>query len=283
MNIVRLIGFAGLFLFGSFSQPLFAQLPPYLWLAENDPGESVLLRILPPDGYERDSAASGSYADWLRNLPLQVGRPAVKLYNGQLKGNQSVHEAVLNLDVGKKDLQQCADAVMRLRAEYLLACGAYPNIHFNFTSGDNAEYTRWKQGYRPRIQGNAVRWEKRAQPSDSYESFRKYMEIVFSYAGTHSLDKELQTVASVADLQAGDVFIQGGFPGHAVAVIDVAIHPESGQKLFLLAQSYMPAQEMHILRNPNDSQLSPWYALPESTLYTPEWTFGPGTLKRFVD
>lgn len=35
------------------------------------------------------------------------------LYNGSQKPNQSVHYAVFDIDVGKEDLQQCADAVMR--------------------------------------------------------------------------------------------------------------------------------------------------------------------------
>ena len=51
-------------------------------------------------------------------------------------------------------------------------------------------------------------------------------------------------------LQPGDVFIKGGSPGHAVIVVDVAIYTQTGKKVFLLAQSYMPAQQIHILVNP---------------------------------
>jgi hypothetical protein len=44
----------------------------------------------------------------------------------------------------------------------------------------------------------------------------------------------------------------------------------------------MPAQEIQILKNPNNSSLSPWYAVDFGTsLQTPEWTFSSSQLKRF--
>ena len=80
------------------------------------------------------------------------------------------------------------------------------------------------------------------------------------------------------------MFIKGGSPGHAVIVVDVAIYPQTGKKVFLLAQSYMLAQQTHILVNPANRGLSPWYELSdndEGKLYTPEWVFEKKDLKRF--
>lgn len=271
---------AFLFLCALFTHPIFAQPGTYSWRENSDAANAIQYRIPPPSEFERIPVETNSFGNWLRNFPLKEGSPPVYLYNGQKKGNQSAQFAVMDLDVGKKDLQQCADAVMRLKAEYHFACGEYPSIHFNFTSGDRADYTKWSDGYRPKINGNNVSWVKSQRKDNSYENFRRYMETVFTYAGTHSLSLEMQPVPP-ENLQPGDVFIKGGFPGHAVIVMDVAQHPETGEKCFLLAQSYMPAQEMHILKNPQDPTLSPWYKIPQARLNTPEWGFDADMLRRF--
>jgi hypothetical protein len=214
-------------------------------------------------------------------LPLKPGRPQVMLHNGAPKGNQDAHYAVLNIDVGTKDLQQCADAVMRLRAEFLYSEQMDSLISFNFTSGDPCPWSKWKQGLRPKIQGNTVSWQGGGATGRSYTNFKSYLEKVFTYAGTASLTKQLKRVDDPSQIQIGDVFIQGGFPGHAVIVVDVAEEQGSGKRKFLLAQSYMPAQEMHVLQNPEGGS-SPWYeARSKGMLYTPEWSFEFTDLKRF--
>ena len=202
-------------------------------------------------------------------------------YDGRIKPNRGVYHAVVDLPIGSRDLHQCADAVMRLRAEYLYQQKAYDQIHFHFTNGFRADYTQWMAGKRISVNGNQVSWRASAAPSTSPESFWKYLEIIFSYAGTLSLDKELHAVP-LTDLQIGDVFIQGGSPGHAVIVVDKAHNPENGEILFMLAQSYMPAQEIQVLQNPLAPRLSPWYAIPDNEiLLTPEWRFSTTQLKRF--
>lgn len=74
--------------------------------------------------------------------------------------------------------------------------------------------------------------------------------------------------------------IQGGFPGHAVLVADVAEN-ERGERAFLLLQSYMPAQQIHVLQGPNPAQ-PPWYpSRSAGELETPEWSFEYRDLYRF--
>ncbi|MEZ4827710.1 MAG: DUF4846 domain-containing protein [Bacteroidia bacterium] len=248
----------------------------YRWKDSLRSENALMYRIPVPEGYHRVEVASHSFASWLRSLPLKPGRPEVKLFNGSPKYNQNAHYVVIDIDPGTRDLQQCADAVMRLKAEYHFACGEYDQIHFNFTSGDRADYIKYRDGYRPQFTGNKVYWSKSASADASYRNFRKYMDLVFSYAGTFSLEKELQPVTDINEVQAGDVFIQGGFPGHAVVVVDVAENNETGKRIFLLAQSYMPAQEMHVLRNYEEGALNPWYSAAPGTVYTPEWTFPEG-------
>lgn len=57
--------------------------------------------------------------------------------------------------------------------------------------------------------------------------------MVFSYAGTASLEKELKSI-SLEDLQTGDVNIEGRFPGHAVIVVDLAMNQTTREKIFFL-------------------------------------------------
>jgi hypothetical protein len=102
------------------------------------------------------------------------------------------------------------------------------------------------------------------------------------YAGSYSLKKELIQVPDVYQIKIGDVFIQGGFPGHAVIVVDKCVNHQSGEIAVILAQSYMPAQDIHILKNLNNDNSNPWYILKEEEkLYTPEWTFKWNDLFRF--
>ncbi|MDB4835494.1 DUF4846 domain-containing protein [Cyclobacteriaceae bacterium] len=226
--------------------------------------------------YTRDSV--NEFGDYLRALPLKPLNATVHCYDGSIKANK-VHYRVVDVDVGYRDLQQCADAVMRLRAEFLYRHKRYKEIHFNFTNGFKCSYSEWMKGKRIKVEGNEVTWVQRSSASNTYRDFRKYMDVVFSYAGTLSLSKELVSV-DISTITIGDVFIQGGSPGHAVIVLDV-VSNDVGAKMIMLAQSYMPAQDIHILKSTNGTT-SPWYTIPSNgTLETPEWVFSTTDLKRF--
>lgn len=244
-------------------------------------GNTIQQRFQLPQGFVREEESKTSFAFFLRNIPLKPLGSDVLYFDGTIKSNRNVYEAVVDLPIGKQDLHQCADAVMRLRADYFYSQKQYDKIHFNFTNGFRVDFSKWVEGYRIAIKGNKTSWVKTAKPSDSYQTYWKYLETVFMYAGTASLEKELKSINAL-DIKIGDIFIKGGFPGHAVIVVDVAVNPKNNQKIMLLAQSYMPAQEIQILKNPNNSSLSPWYAVDFGTsLKTPEWTFSSSQLKRF--
>lgn len=247
----------------------------------NPSGKTIAERFPSPTGFSRVKTANNSFAAYLQNFKLKPHGADVHYYNGKVKPNDDVYDAVLDIDVGNYDLQQCADAVMRLRAEFLYKQKRYDDIHFNFTNGFKADYSKWQQGYRVKVKGDDCIWVKKAAPFTAYTSFREYMKLVFTYAGTKSLEKEMKAV-SIDDMQIGDVFIKGGSPGHAVIVVDMAVNPKTKEKLFILAQSYMPAQEIQILKNPMNPTLSPWYSTTfTGPLFTPEWTFQKNQLKRF--
>lgn len=243
-------------------------------------GNTIESRFAVPDGFKRTNEQANSFAAFLRAIPLKPAGSLVKYYDGDSKPNEA-YIAVADLAIGKKDLHQCADAVMRLRADYFYQQKQFDKIHFNFTNGFRVDYSKWREGYRIALKGNKTSWVKKAKPDDSPSAYWDYLEQIFQYAGTASLEKELKPVTSASDIQIGDVFIKGGFPGHAVIVVDMAVNKQ-GKKVFMLAQSYMPAQELQILKNLNNSKISPWYNEDfGATLVTPEWTFSKSQLKRF--
>lgn len=238
---------------------------------------TVQTRFNPPAGFIRKPADENSFTHYLRNIPLKPNGAKVKYYNGEEK-DDFAYVAVVDMDISHNDLQQCADAVMRLRGDYFYAQKAYDKISFTLTNGFKTDYTKWMEGYRVAVNGNKTSWVKSAEPSNSYKDFRNYMEFVFTYAGSLSLSKSLHS-RSIKDIEAGDVFIFGGTPGHVVIVMDVAEN-KSGEKVFMLAQSYMPAQETQILKNLNDDTLNPWYRSKiVGNLETPQWSFDVNQLK----
>ena len=250
-----------------------------LYLATPDAG-TIAGRFAPPPSAVRTTVATGSFAAYLRALPLLPSGTAVHTFNGGLKARQDVHAAVVDVSVGPKDLQQCADAAMRLRAEYLFAHGRHAEIHFNFTNGFRADFARWAAGERIKVKGNSCTWVRTGAKDASHASLIAYLDVVFTYAGTLSLSKELKT-AGDTPIEAGDVFIQGGSPGHAVMVVDVARTPD-GRQAFLIAQSYMPAQWIHVLKNLHQPDHGAWYMAGEGpVLATPEWTFRWSDRKRW--
>lgn len=246
------------------SSPPSAQAAPrYPWRGEAPVTATLADRIPPPAGFKRVAVEPGSFGEWLRGLPLKAPDAAVHLHDGRPKSSQDHHVAVIDIDTGARDLQQCADAVMRLRAEYLLGAGRARDIAFNYTDGKRHPFT--------------------GKPQD-YKGFRRYMDRIFSFAGSYSLERELRPVP-LSGMRIGDVIIKGGFPGHAVLVVDMAAHEATGEKRFLIMQSFMPAQDMHVLKNPKSPDGTPWYAMPGEgqQLTTPEWVFPAGTLRRFKD
>jgi len=251
----------------------------YSWPREAGAANTIATRFAPTPGFVRVAVAPDSFADWLRHLPLKPAGSPVLHFDGRPKPNQSLHAAVIDIDVGKRDLQQCADAVIRLRAEYLYAGSAADRarIAFDFTSGDRVSFARWAEGWRPVVANKRVSWRRNGARGTDRAQFAAYLATIFTYAGSKSLERELAAVGDARKVRGGDVFIQGGFPGHAVIVVDVAVDP-GGRHVMLLAQSFMPAQSLHVLKNPNGGV---WYDAAAGDPETPEWTFRAGHARRF--
>lgn len=246
-----------------------------------EPDSTIATRFAPPEGFTRVPVEAASFGAYLRSLPLKPAGSLVHLYDGSQKHRQDVQAAVVDLSVGKRDLQQCADAVMRLRAEHLFAQGRIDDIHFNFTNGFRADFRRWVNGQRVEVEGaHGSRWIGGGKVSATHDDLLNYLQVVFTYAGTLSLSKELND-ATLSPIAPGDVFVHGGSPGHAMIVVDVA-RDAQGRTAFLLAQSYMPAQDIHMVKNLRRLELGAWFIQDDGNeLNTPEWTFSWNERKRW--
>lgn len=234
---------------------------------ETNPVRAAKIIEIPlPIGFERMKNDSLSFGHYLQHLPLNKSDNNIYSFDGSVLSTGGNHYAIIDLDIGTKNLQQCADAIMRLRGEYLYKRKKYNEIHFNFISDGKPRY-----------------FSDYAKGDYSYKNFRKYMDYIFSYANTSSLKDEMQKVENLNDIKIGDVFIQKGNPvGHAVIIADMAINKETGEKIMLIVQSYMPAQSIHVVQNLKSNKLRPWYSVEfEDPLSLPSWNFVKKDLRRF--
>ena len=247
----------------------------------NEAGATVSERIQPPIGFTRSSYASGTFQKYLQHYALLEFGSKVINYDGTEYGYQSGHVGILDIPVPSNGLQQCADALIRIRSEYLWEQDRQNEIGFNFTSGHYCSWTQYAEGYRPKINGSKVSFHKTASANASKENFYDYLNLIYMYSGTQSLFAELPQINDVNAIEVGDMLIYPGSPGHVIMVVDQAEN-ESGEKLFIFAQGNTPAQSVHILKNPNDLGLSPWYEIELGAyLEIPAYYFNEVKFMRF--
>lgn len=235
-------------------------------------------RLLPLSGFTRVETPAHSWENYLQNLKLQdFGKPILK-YDGSEISDQKHHVGILTYDIGTTDLQQCADALIRLRAEYLFKNEKYSDIHFRFTSGDNYSWETYSKGIRPIINGNSVRFSQNGSSNqlNNYQELRKYLDIIYTYAGTISLARDLKEDNNKKELEIGDLIITPGSPGHVVMVVDKI--EKADQKRYALIEGYTPAQSIHILSENGN----PWFDLKISeNIPTPRYNFKNAVIKHF--
>lgn len=260
----------------------------YPWLDEVDsdaPLTPLDGRFPTPDGYERVDVEPDSYGAFMRGLPLFEGRTTVRSFSGQALSSPAA--AVVALDIGSRDLQQCADTIIRLHAEYLWKRERRDELAYHFTSGDKTRWVDWRAGERYVVSGSEVERVDRAEMDDSRQQFEKWLDTVFQYAGTQSLRHDSEPVED--QVEPGDFYVDPGSPGHAVVVLDVVVDDE-GNRLGLLGQGFIPAQELHVIRHGGPNVVDGvWFRLPDPSgdapghLDTPSWEpFSADQVRRFV-
>ncbi len=247
----------------------------------NKDGMTISERIKVPDTYTRVKYPEGSFSSYIQNYKLKSFDAKVINYDGKPYVYQSGHVGVLEVPVPSNGLQQCADALIRIRAEYLWEINRKDDIGFNFTSGHYCSWKKYAEGYRPKINGSKVSFHKTASRDTSKQNFYKYLNLIYTYAGTQSLYNELPKIINKANVEVGDMLIYPGSPGHVIMVVD-KITTIDGDILFIFAQGNTPAQSVHILKNLNDTSISPWYDIEMNQyLEIPTYYFNKTQFIRF--
>lgn len=247
----------------------------------NEDSLTIESRVNVPKGYKRVEYAKGSFQEYLRRYELKPYGSKIINYDDSEYYWQKGHIGILDVPVPKNGLQQCADALIRIRSEYLWDNDRKGEIGFNFTSGHYCSWVQYAKGYRPKINGSKVMFNKTAAANHSKDNFYKYLNLIYMYSGTLSLYNELPKINAIKDLKIGDMLIKGGSPGHIVMIADEIVN-EAGEKGFLLFQGNTPAQSVHLVRNLENSTFSPWYELKmNSKIPVSNYTFGNSKFVRF--
>ncbi|OIQ18154.1 DUF4846 domain-containing protein [Lacinutrix sp. MedPE-SW] len=247
----------------------------------NKDSSTIKSRVKLPNGYKRILYKKGSFQEYLQNYNLKPFGSKIINFDDSEYYWQRGHIGILDLPVPKNGLQQCADALIRIRSEYLWDANRQDEIGFNFTSGHYCSWIEYAKGYRPKVSGNKVTFSKTATANYSKSNFYKYLNLIYMYSGTLSLSQELEPITNIKELKIGDMLIIGGSPGHIVMLADEAINNKN-EKLFLLIQGNTPAQSVHLVKNLEDSKISPWYNLKmNAVIPVSNYTFYNSKFVRF--
>ena len=235
-----------------------------LWMFITAWGGTPLPEVFPPP-FEAERTGADAFGTHLRALEVgPVDRP-VRTHDGRIVRHRA---RVVELPLVRGDLQQCADSLIRLRAEWLREQGE--PVAFHATSGDLLPWARYRDGERPYVRDERIAW-KAGSPGD----WEGYLRAVFTWAGTASLHAH-DTVPATGDPRPGDVLVKPGFPGHAVILLDVATDPR-GRTFVLVGEGYMPAQDFHVELGP-EAGWWPW----DGGVTLAHWDLhGPGVHRRF--
>lgn len=242
---------------------------------------TIKSRVNLPEGFKRVNYSQGSFQEYLRNYKLKPFGSKIINYDKSEYFWQGGHIGILEVPVPSNGLQQCADALIRIRSEYLWDNNRKDEIGFKFTSGHYCSWKKYAEGFRPKISGNKVTFHKTAAADQSKTNFYKYLNLIYTYSGTLSLYHELTPINDASQLKIGDMMIKGGTPGHIVMICDEIVN-DKGEKKYLLFQGNTPAQSVHLVRNLEDDINSPWYVLEkDKRIPVSNYVFGSAKFVRF--
>lgn len=217
-----------------------------------------------PRGYERAAYPSDSFSGWLQRLPLKNNTTVLTHNGGAVPSRRYNRTAVIDMPLlFSDDLEQCADYCMRFWGEFHRQTGRLEEL-FLFTYPGERTYF-----------------------SKSGSNFKQFLRIAFAYSNSYSLKAGCKPVGGGegrVELMPGDMFVQNetGGIGHVSMVMDAAKN-RSGEQLYQIGFSFMPAQEFHIETAPSrEYGIGGWFSLEGYVRFLADfYPYGKPVLRRF--
>jgi len=239
----------------------------YAWLSptQRRAYRPLAEQLSTPPGFSRVVVPDGSFAHWLRHLPVAADGSPVKTARGRivLAANHPNLAAVIVLQPHQRRLLNGANMMIRLKAEHAWSVGDLDHLGFHFTSGQTLRWRAWTRGLRPLRDAAGVRFIRTETTGAGRDRFCRYLETLFGHASTTSLLDDTRP-ATDRTLGAGDIFLHAGPDGHVVMILDVATDSRSRVRI-LLGQGGSPVQTFHVLRSDGGSA---WFPITRSQTLT---------------
>lgn len=227
--------------------------------ASAQPAWSKVSDIPPPQGCRRQALAPGSYADWLRGMPLKPDGSILSHAGDTVSPGFYRVLAVSGLPLMfRDDLEQCADWCFRLWAEYHRESGKTDRLYLFNYGGQRKLFAK------------------------SGKTFRGFLRWAMSNANSFSL-KSGCAAADTAQMLPGDMLVQNrdGGIGHVSVIMDAA-QDSAGGKYYLVGYGFMPAQEFHLERAGADLGRDGWFSLEGYLEYlNRHFDFGRPVIRRY--
>lgn len=229
-------------------------------------------RFNPPAGYKRVPVANDTFGKYLRDFELREYTTKPLAYDTAAKtlaNNDSAPAvSVLDMDlINKSNLQESANSVIRLYAEFLYEKGRFDDIAFNLltTPAFRLDFRTWSEGGRLIEEGNSITWCKEhgdhckhrdVDTGTEYGIFKYYMQNVMLHSNISSLPSNMKSV-SMNEVTVGDVIVYADSKVPDI-IVDMAENAD-GSKLLLIARGGNPASEIFVVRNESNADLNPWH------------------------
>ncbi len=221
---------------------------PWLSAAQRSNYEPLADRIAPPQGYARAVVPHGSFADWLRHLPVLPDGSPVKSAGGRerMASDAPGLAAVVALEPNTESLK-AAGMMVRLRAEYAWSSQRLQRLAFHFDSGQRMSWRAWMSGMRVLRGPEGLRFQTTGVAGGGRENFCAWVETQLHFTSVESLFDDTRGVRD-GTIAPGDLFVANGRDGYALMVLDIATR-DDGDVAVLLGTGGAPACSMYVPRS----------------------------------